>query len=100
MAATPSSAIIRDIDAHMTKSGIPNGRWYVGVTSDIERRLFGFHAVSRQKHWFIYRQAVNSAAARDIENAYHKAGCQGAGGGGDLTARYVYAYVITPTTVE
>jgi hypothetical protein len=84
----------------MQRSGIPNASWYVGVTSDIEERLFGFHRVPRQNHWFIYRRCINANAARALETAYHRVGCKGSTGGGDESCVYIYAYVITQTTVE
>lgn len=95
-----SNTIITEIDAYMLKSGIVNGGWYVGITSDVENRLFGYHKVSKQNGTWIYRYASNSNQARDIEAAYHAAGCKGAGGGGDDAATCIYAYVITPRTVE
>jgi hypothetical protein len=100
MKAQNSSSIIAEIDAQMQKSAIANSSWYVGVTSDIEDRLFGFHQVPRKDHWYIYRRAINADEARTIEAAYHRAGCKGSGGGGDQTTAYVYAYVITSQTVE
>ena len=93
-------SIITEIDAHMLKSGIANSGWYVGITSDIDERLFGSHQVPRANHWFIYRRALNANQARAIEDAYHKANCKGAGGGGDHLSVYVYAYAITAQTVE
>ncbi len=93
-------SIIQEIDTHMVKSQVNSAGWYVGITSDIEQRLFGYHQVPRQNHWFIYRRAFNDTDARNIEAAYHKAGCKGAGGGGDSTTVYVYAYVITKQTVQ
>lgn len=92
--------IINDINAHMKKSGIPNAKWYVGITSDINERLFGYHNVPRQNHWYIHRRADNATDARYIETAYHNAGCKGSGGGGNKTAVFVYSYVITQQTVE
>jgi hypothetical protein len=93
-------AVSSEIDAHMRKSGIPNSSWYVGVTSDIQERLFGFHKVPRQNHWFIYRRCENAAAARLLEAAYHRAGCKGSTGGGTGDCAFVYAYVITLNTCE
>lgn len=84
----------------MRSSGIPSNRWYVGVTSDVEQRLFGDHNVSKQNGLWIWRQCASASAARTLEDAYHKAGCKGAGGGGDDYSKFIYAYVITPTTVE
>jgi hypothetical protein len=92
--------IIAEIDAHMQKSGIVNSGWYVGITSDVEERLFGYHRVPRQNHWFIYRCAGNHNEARAIEAAYHKAGCKGGCGGGDYNSKFVYAYAITAGTLE
>jgi hypothetical protein len=100
MQAQNSTNIIAEIDAHMQKSGMANSSWYVGITSDVESRLFGFHQVPRKGHWFIYRRAINADEARGIEDAYHRAGCKGSGGGGDQTAVYVYAYVITSNTMQ
>ncbi len=100
MEAQNSRSIIAEIDAHMRKSGIANSSWYVGITSDVDERLFGFHQVPKKNHWFIYRLANNANEARATEAAYHSAGCKGAGGGGDSAAVYVYAYVITARTVE
>jgi hypothetical protein len=100
MQAQSTSNITAEIDAHMQKSGTVNSGWYVGITSDVEQRLFGDHNVPKENHWFIYRRAINSDTARAIESAYLRAGCKGGGGGGDHTATYVYAYVITSVTVE
>jgi hypothetical protein len=95
-----SRSIMADINGHIQKSGKANSQWYVGITADIEKRLFGDHQVPRENHWYIYRRALNANEARNIEAAYHTAGCQGAGGGGDDTAVYVYAYVVTAQTRE
>lgn len=100
MNAMDSRTIILEIDSHMQKSGVKNAGWYVGITGDVEERLFGFHKVPRQNHWYIFRRATSADEARAIEAAYHKVGCQGAGGGGDHTAVFIYAYVITNQTVE
>jgi hypothetical protein len=89
-----------EIDAYMKKSGVPYNRWYVGITSDVEGRLFGYHKLTRPYGWWIYRGCLNAAEARDLEAAYHRVGCRGAGGGGDHTCVYIYAYVITSSTVE
>jgi hypothetical protein len=100
MNAQVRADIFAEINAHMQKAGVALSRWYVGVTADIDTRLFGSHNVTRENSWYIYRRAINSTEARAIEKAYHDAGCNGAGGGGDNTAVYVYAYIITATTVE
>lgn len=95
-----ASTIIAEINAHMRKFTAANNGWYVGITSDVEERQFGYHQVSKQNGVWIYRYASNSEEAREIEAAYHAAGCKGAGGGGDETATCIYAYMITSFTVE
>jgi len=100
MQAQDARVIIAGINAHMRQSGIPNARWYVGITSNVEERLFGAHRVPRQNHWFIYRRAASSNEARAVEAAYHQAGCAGGGGGGDYLSVFVYAYVMTYQTAQ
>jgi hypothetical protein len=97
---TQTISLASEIDAYIRHSGIARDRWYVGVTSDIEGRLFGYHKVTRPHGWWIFRKCLNASEARDLEAAYHQAGCQGASGGGDNDCVYIYAYVITPSTVE
>jgi hypothetical protein len=97
---TQTISLSSEIDAYILKSAIPYRSWYVGITADIPERLFGYHQVSRENAWWIYRRCPNATEARALEAAYHKAGCKGAGGGGDWDSIYIYAYVITPSTLE
>jgi hypothetical protein len=96
---TQTLSLSGEIDAYMLKSGIRKSGWYVGITSDVEERLFGEHQ-ARRDGWWIHGRCANAAEARALEAAYHRAGCKGAGGGGDSTAIYIYAYLTTSTTVE
>lgn len=73
-------------------------QWYVGVTSDVERRLREHRVVDTiLTRW---AQAIDATHARSAESALHKLGFSGGGGGGDATASWVYIYKKTPTTVE
>ncbi|MCQ2363952.1 MAG: hypothetical protein MJ051_00155 [Akkermansia sp.] len=93
--------IIQDFDEHINKSGKTYySEFYVGVTADINRRLFHEHNVKREGMWWIYRTAQSSTVAREIEKIYQKRGMRGAPGGGDDSAKIVYCYVITQNTVE
>jgi len=96
----PAQTIVSEINAHMAKSGLPNAKWYVGITSSIDDRLFGFHQVPRKNHWYIFREAMSEQDARAIEAAYLNSGCKGGPGGGDAGSVFVYAYAVTPNTVE
>jgi len=93
--------VIAAIDGYMQKfSGKTNGDWYVGIASDARKRLFTDHNVDEKNGAWIYRQADSHTIARNVEAAYHKAGCKGGPGGGDDATDKVYAYVITSTTAE
>ena len=100
MQAQAAQQIVEEMNAHMTQSGIPIDRWYVGVSEDWQQRLFVTHRVPRQHQWFICRSARNYLDAEAIALAYQKAGSAGIPGVGDETAVYVYAYAITPQTVQ
>jgi hypothetical protein len=105
MAAKTVQNIIADIDAYMTSHGLPASRWYVGITADIDKRLFGDHNVLRNgpngpRAIWIWREALTHLGARTVETAYHDVGCAGGPGGGDRNSVFVYAYAITATTVE
>ena len=96
-----ATQIVADIIAHINKSGSQYySDWYVGITSDIEQRLFGDHNVPRTNHWFIWRRASSDAEARAAESTMHEKGCKGGGGGGDEDSVFVYAYKITSVTKE
>ena len=96
---TLAPQIYADFNTYIQQFNLPNSSWYVGITSDINQRLFGDHRVSREGAW-IWRRATDHTQSRAIEMAYHEAGCKGSHGGGDYTAVYIYAYAITPMTVE
>ena len=92
--------IFSEINAHMKNSGVGLSGWYVGIAADARARLFDDHKVNEKGGTWIYREAENHTIAREIESAYHDAGCKGGPGGGDSSTRTVYAYVITSYTVE
>lgn len=98
MEALGANAIIDEIGAHICKQGGVLSSWYVGVTENIDQRLFGDHRVPRKDHWRSYRKAVSSGAARAAEKALLNWGCDGGTGGGDNGAVYVYAYLKTAVT--
>lgn len=66
--------------------------WYIGITSDIEARLFGYHKVDRQFGQWYHATALDHAHSRGVESGLLKLGFDGGGGGGDHTTVHVYAY--------
>ena len=52
--------IIADIDAHLQKSSAKHYQdFYIGITKDIDDRLFDFHQIPKKGHWYIYREATS-----------------------------------------
>ena len=98
MADQDAQTIVNEISAHIQKQGGTPLSWYVGITANIEQRLFGDHRVPKENHWWAHRRAVSSDAARSAEKALLDWGCDGGGGGGDSDAVYVYAYLKTTST--
>lgn len=93
--------IVREIDNHIKLSGKKYySDFYIGITKDIQNRLFGDHNVSKENSWWIYRTAETDEIARKVEKHYLDFGMRGGTGGGDDESRIVYCYVVTPTTVE
>ena len=96
--AKDARTIVNEFNAHIQKQGGQPSAWYVGVTEDIGQRLFGDHKVPRKGHWFIYCEAYTADDARAVEKAFVDSGCGGGTGGGDVDARFVYAYLKTSIT--
>ena len=93
--------IINEINAHLLRSGRRYySDFYIGITKDVEQRLFGDHNVSKDNSWWIYRTAETNEIARAVEKHYLDLGMRGGSGGGDNNSRIVYCYAVTPTTVE
>lgn len=94
--------IISDIEDYV-KSQTPNearGAWYVGIAEDADQRLFNDHAVSKEKHKWIVREADSEATARGAESDLHVLGYDGASGGGSEKTVFVYAYLKNSNTVQ
>lgn len=95
--------IIAAFDSHILKSGRQYYKdFYVGITNDVERRLFTEHNVHREGDWWIYACCDSESIARDVESHYLELGMRGGlgGGNGDGSAKYVYCYVVTLNTME
>jgi len=71
---------------------------YVGITSDVDGRLFGDHNVSKENGHWVYSTASSHTVAREIEQYFLDAGMDGGAGGGDETSKVVYAYKKTSST--
>ena len=94
--------VIADILAHIKNCGGMLDGWYCGITNDTNERLFEDHKVPETKgaaSWIRCR-CKSKADAQFVEKAFLDAGCKGGTGGGKPDSVFVYAYAITPYTVE
>lgn len=85
--------IYDEIVTHINNQGGAYAAWYCGIASNRKDRLFKDHQVPRKNYWWITRHCQNNEAARKIEGALIKLGCDGDSGGGGETTVYVYAYL-------
>lgn len=94
--------LIKDIDAHLQKSRKQYySDFYLGITDNIQERVFGYHKVPQMGHWYITRGADTEQIARDVEKHYLDLGMDdGTGGGTGGDTRIVYCYEIGPNTKE
>lgn len=93
--------IIDAIEEHLGKSYKKHYQdFYVGITSDINARLFVAHNVPEKGHWYIYQWADSEDVAREVEKYFLDFGMDGGTGGGtgDGDVRYVYCYEKGPNT--
>ena len=96
------NTIIKEIHDHLV-NGCNGGNYsdyYVGITKNIDDRLFGAHKVPTEGHCYIYREAFNDTDARTVEKYYLDKGMQGGDGGGDNESVFVYVYKVSSLTVE
>lgn len=98
MQSLNAQTITNEISTHIRKQGSNLSSWYVGITKDIDQRLFGDHNVPKDNHWRAHRIAISSNDARAAEKALINWGCDGGTGGGDNSAVFVYAYLKSPIT--
>lgn len=91
-------SIIRDFEDYIDKYQLDYSEIYVGITNDVERRLFQEHQVPKDHYWWIYSPADNNDIARKVEQDFISKGCQGGSGGGDDSSNIVYAYKTSSIT--
>lgn len=99
--AKTAQEILDAIYEHLEKSSATNySDFYIGITNDVERRLFNEHNVPRENHWRIHDKAVSKASAQKVEEHFLDKGMKGDTGGGTDDSVYVYCYEISRTKKE
>lgn len=93
--------IISEITNFISQWGGSYSEWYAGIAANPKERLFNDHNVNENSDGWIYRNALDSNSAREIENyLINTLGMDGDIGGGDYTTKYVYAYKKSSHTIE
>ena len=93
--------IIDEIRGHLAKSGKRYySDFYIGITSDVEQRMFKEHNVPKNNAWWIYRTAKNHDIAQKFEKHFLNHGMRGDNKGENTTGNIVYCYAVSPTTTE
>lgn len=93
--------VVKFLDAALSETGKGvYSEFYVGITDDIDRRLFQEHNVDREKNWWSYTTAATKEIAEMVEQYYLDKGMHGDTGGGTRESRIVYCYKVTPTTID
>ena len=82
--------IIKDIKDYVGKENY--SKWYVGITNDIDRRLFGEHNVDRKQDYWIFRTASSKSVAQEVEEYFLNVGMVGDTGGGNDDTKIVYVF--------
>ncbi len=99
--AKSKQEIIKEIADHF--KGVAYSKCYVGITADVQKRLFDDHNVPRKGKdggYWIHRSASSNAVAREIEKHFLEKGMGGGGGGGGTQATTVYAYKKIPRVTK
>ena len=85
--------IIDDIKKYILEYKGDYNLWYVGVSNDARNSLFKEHKVKEKEDRWIYKTAISSEIAREVEkHLIIVLGTHGEIGSGEETARMVYAY--------
>lgn len=101
MAAQSFEDMVKFFDGHLATSGRRfYSEFYVGITNDVERRLFQEHNVNRETMWWAYNTATSKEIAERVEKYYLDKGMRGNTGGGTPDSKVVYCYAIAPTTFD
>ena len=94
MAALTAQQAYDKISTYIIEKGGAYSQWCVGIATDWEDRLFNGHQVpNRNYQWWIARECISNAAAREAEDALHELGCDGGPGGGGEATVHIYAYL-------
>ena len=90
--AKPSEVIVMEILEFIQLEGGHHRTWYVGITDNVQGKLFDEHQVHYQNDAWIYRMAASELEAQRVEEYFLEYGLDGRKGSGRPDSRAVYAY--------
>ena len=92
--------IITEFEGFMSRNGKSYSQFYVGIAADPIDRLRNGHSVNETIPHIYWNQPVHTDHIRSLEKYFLNKGTQGGPGGGDNNTKYIYAYLITNSTIE
>lgn len=91
--AKTKQEIITDIKTYIAGNGGNFSEWYVGICSDVNKRLSADHKLNPKLDKWVFKTAPTSAIAKEIEYYFVKIlGAEGAAEGASDAGDKVYAY--------
>ena len=74
--------------------------FFIGVTDDVNKRLFEEHMVPKSNSWYIYAPANTHENAMAVKKHYHNLGMRTSNRRTSRLSKMVYCYGVSPFTVE
>ena len=84
------NSIISDFEKYVGTDNYSD--WYVGITNDINRRLYDEHQVDKKQDKWIHSPADSKDIAQEVEEYFLDKGMDGDTGGGYKNTTHVYAF--------
>ena len=84
------NSIISDFEKYVGTDNYSD--WYVGITNDIDRRLFNEHKVDKKQDKWIHSPADSKDVAQEVEEYFLNKGMDGDTGGGNDDTTHAYAF--------
>lgn len=101
MAERSYAEIVKYFDEYLGEEVKRNyADFYVGITNDVNRRLFQEHNVDQNTMRWVYCTATSNEVAEQVESHYLDKGMQGDTGGGTEDSKIVYCYKTGPSTID
>jgi len=92
------SEIIDKISEHLKTRGGAPGEWFIGISQNVETRLFVNHRVDKENDKWIFIPTNSGQEAKEIRDYFINSMGIDSRPGGDNEAKMIYAYKKAPHT--